>query len=275
MEGFTVSATRLTTLDIFKLTAKTNCGECGAPACMAFAAMVLSGLRKTEDCPYFDPEQTTLIAQKIAEPTPDEGEHAETISELKKKVSAIDLASVADRLGGEMSKDRLSVHCLGRLFEIDARGEMYAECHVNYWVHLAVLNYIVNCKGREPSDDWVPFRELEDAKTWELFFNHRCEKAMHKIADQHTDLFFDVLDLFGRKITDEATDADHSIVMYPLPKVPFLIRYWEPDGAFESKLSLLFDSTNDDNLAAEATFMLSSGILEMFTKIIAKHSTMA
>lgn len=262
----------LTVLDIFKLTPKTNCGKCGAPACMAFSAMVLSGLRKATDCPFLDQTQVDTISQNASRPEPELPTQDERIEALKEKVSAMNLAEQTSRLGATMSGNRLSILCLGRIFEVDNRGEMYSNCHVNPWIHLALLNYIVNCRGLSPAGNWVKFRELKNAGNWERFFNHRCENAMHRLADEYTDLFLDVLDLFGKKFEDDTTDADHSVVMHPMPRVPFLIRYWERDGELESKLSLFFDSTIDDNLAAEATFMLGNGISSMFDKIISKHS---
>ncbi|MBQ6120270.1 MAG: acetyl-CoA synthase subunit gamma, partial [Clostridia bacterium] len=39
-------------LDIFKLTPKKNCKECGSPTCMAFAMKVASGAVPIEKCPY-------------------------------------------------------------------------------------------------------------------------------------------------------------------------------------------------------------------------------
>ena len=39
-------------LDIFKLTPKKNCKECGSPTCMAFAMKVAQGAVSIEKCPY-------------------------------------------------------------------------------------------------------------------------------------------------------------------------------------------------------------------------------
>ena len=38
-------------MDVFKLLPRTNCGQCGYAACMAFAAAVSRGAAKPEDCP--------------------------------------------------------------------------------------------------------------------------------------------------------------------------------------------------------------------------------
>ncbi len=38
-------------LDVYKLLPRTNCGECGRPTCMAFAAAVASGQTEPQECP--------------------------------------------------------------------------------------------------------------------------------------------------------------------------------------------------------------------------------
>ncbi len=41
----------VSTLEIYKLTPKTNCKKCGKPTCMAFAMALAKGENKPEDCP--------------------------------------------------------------------------------------------------------------------------------------------------------------------------------------------------------------------------------
>lgn len=43
-------------IDVFKLTPKTNCKECGYPTCMVFSMKVAQGLTALEKCPYFSEE---------------------------------------------------------------------------------------------------------------------------------------------------------------------------------------------------------------------------
>ena len=46
----------MTALDIFKLLAKKNCGECGVPTCLAFAMMLANKQTELTKCPYVSPE---------------------------------------------------------------------------------------------------------------------------------------------------------------------------------------------------------------------------
>jgi ArsR family metal-binding transcriptional regulator len=47
----TWSLSRLKPLDLFRLLPRTNCGVCGKPSCMAFAASLATGEAGPDDCP--------------------------------------------------------------------------------------------------------------------------------------------------------------------------------------------------------------------------------
>ncbi len=55
-------------LDIFKLTPKTNCKECGNPTCMAFAMKVAQGAMAVEKCPHMSAEALAKLSQATAPP---------------------------------------------------------------------------------------------------------------------------------------------------------------------------------------------------------------
>ena len=55
-------------LDIFKLSPKKNCKECGCPTCMAFCMKVASGALPLEKCPYFSPDAVATLSEATAPP---------------------------------------------------------------------------------------------------------------------------------------------------------------------------------------------------------------
>ena len=55
-------------LDIFKLTPKTNCKDCGSPTCMAFAMKVASGAVPIDKCPHMSPEALATLSEATAPP---------------------------------------------------------------------------------------------------------------------------------------------------------------------------------------------------------------
>ena len=55
-------------LDIFKLTPKTNCKDCGSPTCMAFAMKVAQGAVPITKCPHMSQDVLDQLAEATAPP---------------------------------------------------------------------------------------------------------------------------------------------------------------------------------------------------------------
>ena len=53
-------------LDIFKLSPKKNCKECGSPTCMAFCMKVAQGAISIDKCPYFSEEAKAMLNEATA-----------------------------------------------------------------------------------------------------------------------------------------------------------------------------------------------------------------
>ena len=56
----------LSGIEIFKLTPRKNCKECGFPTCMAFAMKVASGAVEIEKCPHISAEAKEKLAEATA-----------------------------------------------------------------------------------------------------------------------------------------------------------------------------------------------------------------
>ncbi len=55
-------------LDIFKMTPKTNCKECGSPTCMAFAMKVAQGAVDISKCPHMSEDALATLSEATAPP---------------------------------------------------------------------------------------------------------------------------------------------------------------------------------------------------------------
>ena len=53
-------------LDIFKLSPKKNCKECGSPTCMAFCMKVAQGAVEIDKCPYFSDDAKAMLNEQTA-----------------------------------------------------------------------------------------------------------------------------------------------------------------------------------------------------------------
>ncbi len=117
---------------------------------------------------------------------------------------------------------------------------------------------------------WVPFGELKSGATTVGYFSKRFEEPLRVIADEHTDVFFELLRIFGGTSVG-GFDADYAVALLPLPNVPMLVLYWREEDEFPSKLRVMFDPTADSYLGPEIITGMGRGIIEMLQKIIPKH----
>jgi len=258
-------------LQLYQLLDKSNCRLCLLPSCMAFAVAVIQGKKDITDCPRASPETIAAVNGKVTVRKDIAEEQQERLIGLKQALAAIDFAAVAERLGARTVPEGMAIPCLGKDFVVDAAGELRSECHSNLWVQVPLLNYILHGMGKKISGRLVSFAELPGAADWSRFFSHRCERGLEQLAAAHPDLFFEILDLFGARPVS-GTEADRSLCLHPLPALPLVINYWEPEPGLDAKLTLLFDDTAADNLPMDAIYLLCQGLVEMLRALIAKHS---
>jgi len=257
--------------EIFQFLDKSNCGQCGEKTCLAFAGAVVLGRKRIRECPKLCPE----ILERFGE-EPDAGGSREPspedrLEKLKSEITLIDLAKAGERVGAVFSGRKLTLKVLGKDFRVDAKGNLYAEIHINPWVAVPFLDCILHGKGLPASGKWVTFRDLGGGRESYPLFQKRCEEPMKWVADTYTELFDDIVHVFGGKKVAKQFESDISVVLHPLPKVPVMICYWLPEDGMDSSLHIFFDETADRNLDIGSVFTLGTGLAQMFTKISLRH----
>lgn len=259
-------------LEIYKLLPKTNCRQCQLRTCLSFADAVIKGQKKINDCPHLDSNTFKQLDGKIVQKTNTiQLQQDELLEQMKKQVATIDLSSSAERLGATYSSGKLAIKVLGRNFFIDSHGNITSECHINPWVTVPLLSYIITSKGTEPSGKWVPFRELKNGAIRQPLFEQRCEKPLKEIADQSKEFFESVLTIFGGKPVNNGFSSDISLVLYPIPKLPIVYNYSAFEEGMGSSFNMFFDINAEDNLHIESIHMICTGITSMFEKISQRH----
>ncbi|MDH4317932.1 MAG: DUF3786 domain-containing protein [Desulfobulbaceae bacterium] len=260
-----------TPFDIYKILPKTNCRICRLPSCLAFAAAVVSGERNLRDCPDVDPQLAKKYDNVSVGELPYEQMGWDAYEKISGEVASVDLAGRAERLGGVWRGKDLEIQCLGKSFAVNQQGKVLSQCHVIPWVTVPLLEYVLHGQGKDPIGKWVSLRELSNGKTWYPLFRRRCEQPLARLADDHPELFEDLVGLFGAAQTQSKFDSDIALILHPLPKLPVLICYWHSEDDLSSKLSLYFDQSADKNLSVESIHNLCVGLATMFEKIVQRH----
>lgn len=258
-------------LEVYKRLPKSNCKQCGAATCLAFAAAVIKGEKRLQECPHLESKILEELAGKIIRQTTSEDLLKQILEPLKQKLVAIDFSASVDRLGASLSGDKLTIKCLGKKFTVDHEGNISSDCHINEWVTAPLLNYIIESAGNDPSGKWIPFRELSNKTIWDSYFEHKFEKPLKQLTDAYPDLIEDMICIFSGKPMETGFPSDISLLLHPLPKVPMLICYTKSAEDLESKLNVFFDTSAEGNLKIDSIYRLCMGILMMFQKITSKH----
>jgi hypothetical protein len=195
------------------------------------------------------------------------------IAGLKNQLVELDFKKAAERTGGIYDGLKLTLKVLGKDFCVDSHGNFSSDIHINPYITTPFLDYVIHCKGIDPGDDWVSFRELKAGKEFSYpFFRKRCELVMKNIADKYTDLFDDLVHIFNGRQVAQQFEADVSVVIHPLPKVPIMICYWGDEDGLGSTLNLFFDTSVNENLTKGSLFSLCVGLAYMFEKISQRHA---
>jgi len=259
-------------LQLYKVLPKSNCKQCGLPTCLAFAADVIKGQKQLNQCPNLENNIIEELEGKIIRQATPEEQLKQALEPLKREIVSVDFSGSVDRLGAKLSDDKLIIKVLGKNFTVDPEGKVVSDCHINVWVIVPLLNYIVYSAGKDLSGKWVPFRELSSDTVWSSFFQQRFEKPLKQLIDTYPDLIEDLIFIFSGKQVETSFFSDISLVLHPLPKVPMLICYKKPEEDLESKLNVFFDSTAEDNLKIDSIYRLCVGLLVMFQKIALRHA---
>ena len=258
-------------MEIFELLDKSNCCECGEKTCLAFAGAVFQGRRQISECPKLNRETIERFSEADEDVNNVFVEGADFLEQLKSEIASADLAAAAQRVGADFEDGKLTLKILGKNFSVDTKGNLSTQIHVNPWVAVPFLTYLLHGKGQQVSGSWISFRELKDGKERYPLFQKRCEDAMKRVADTYTDLFDDLVHIFNAREVEKQFESDISVVLHPLPRVPMMICYWSPEDGLESSLNVFFDETADQNLDADAVFTLGVGLAQMLTKLSQRH----
>jgi hypothetical protein len=256
---------------IFMLLEKSNCRQCGEKTCMAFAGAVFTGRRPLSECPRLDRNIIDANSDDPKNRDDVEKNRDDFLKHLKKQVKDVDLEAAAVRSGGRHENNRLTLKVMGKDFSVSPDGVLSTDIHVNPWVAVPVLNYVLYGKGLDPTGDWRSFRELSGGREQYPLFQKRCEEQMKLVADSYTDLFDDIVHIFSGKQVDPQFQSDISVVLYPLPKLPIMMCYWLPDEGMGSSLNVFFDQTADKNLDIGSIFSLGAGLAQMLTRLAKRH----
>jgi len=273
-------------LEILQRTPKTNCGECGYTACLAFATAVSRAGADIALCPYVDMQGLDAVItgsvrnmEDLAGQVSDEHDLA-LVQHLQKKVSLLDFGSIAPLLGAAWHSDKpdlLHIRYLGQDVKL-GKTEIFMDNDtiVDPRDQILLYNYVHSGGGRKPDNTWIGMESMPNSISKVRTLATYCEK---KIAEQLSGNPPELLNDIGKRLDGyegplELSSSTTSALVVPvLPMVPQFLLFWEeePDEGFEPKAKVLFDHHVLDFLDIESLVFSAERFAEMLLKLIKDH----
>jgi hypothetical protein len=270
----------LNPLEFVKFTAGSNCGECGHPACLAFAVAVTKGGADPAGCPYLDPAALEIV--RDVEP---EGDALESVSRgqdkrdmalvahLKTKILDMDFESLAPLLGADWSDrypDQLHFTYLGSSVVLTKDEVRMDACElVDPRDQILLYNYISSGGGSMPRHDWVGMESLPNSISKVRTLAAYCEAPLARRFSGRAARLANICRRLNASPGPEDQNAALGIVIPVLPRLPHYLLFWdeEPEDGFESRVKVLFDRHVLDFLDIESLVFSAERLAERIVEM--------
>ncbi len=243
-------------LDIYKRLPRTNCGECPDKTCMAFAVKLSKNERSTSECPKLDKQIKKELDAMLSDADLSDWKE-KRVEELFNEISPINFSEIANGIGAISEGDLLKIKYMGRevaLSHSDFKDEL------GIWDKLLILIYVKNAGSASLSGKWTAFRDLKNGSVRAAGFRDGCEIPLSRMYKADREVFQKRLLAMGaEKVSGYSTKE--SFVVYPLPKIPFLLLLWPAEEGFEPDCKALLDSTAADFLDIETLLYLGLALV--------------
>lgn len=119
-----------------------------------------------------------------------------------------------------------------------------------------ILHYLQNADGRDPSGEWVTFREVPSGEFYWSSFVSRAKNPLVGFFGERPQLLMELAPLVGGTPA-EGMAGDTVVVIHAFPKVPLLLQLWAGDDEFPADGNVLMDRTISGYLATEDVALVS------------------
>lgn len=253
--------------EILKRVPRTNCGQCGYPACLAFAAHVAKSGEDPQKCPYIDLSGLDLdLSQNTALDQLAQERDLELIRHLKSKLNALDLNALSQPLGGEYTKDHLCFRYLDQEVMVNKEHLLINnELPEDPRDQILLYNYIHFGGGTLPDQEWVGLESLPNSISKVRTLSTYCEEKLAAFFQGRApeEILALCSPVGGKKLSGTTASAAFTIPV--LPKIPQQLFFWdeEPEDGFAAKVKILFPANVLNFLDIESLVFTAERMAEL------------
>jgi len=265
---------RVVPLDLYRITPRTNCGECGHPTCLAFATQAVVGESALDACPHMDPSALQPLRERLerqlAQGIGKKRESFEkTLEFLRAEVAPWLTPRNASALGADFFLLEGAVPGV-RLPYLDDAVLVTVEDVVSLrgralspWEKIFLYNYVIG-GAVEPSERWVGMESLPNSVSKIKSLKAHCEEPLAKAFPDDRDALRRAASGLFQEVQSAEGEADWIGECALLPKVRVRLLWWagEAQEGFPARVKFLFDARVLETLDLESLLFACEQISE-------------
>jgi len=244
---------RVVPIELYKLTPRSNCGECGMKACLAFATQVVTGQMDLGACPYLDKEMLGCLRDRLT----DQLRHSigvaregfeKTMDFLQGEVNGLDFSCIRDSIGANIEEVAGQNALILTYFDTEVlvtKSDIKAQGggELSPWEKIFIYNYVIG-GGTEPSGNWIGMESLPNSVSKIKSLRSHCEEPLARIFGGKIESLPLAIRGWGREIPLEHQGVDFTAEFPVFPKLTIRVLFWDQDRdeGYPGRVKFLFDS---------------------------------
>lgn len=258
-------------LEIVGRTPKNNCGECGFPTCLAFAAAVCATGVDAGKCPYIDLAGLKIEVAGVELEDASRERDLALVEHLKGKVAGVDFAELAPKIGAVYRDAALCFEYLGQQIVLGKEGiSLDGKEPEDPRDQILLYNYAHSGGGRQPADEWIGMESMPNSIAKVRTLATYGEEPIARLFTGRA--VATVIDRAGRAggIVVDGGSASLALQFHVLPKIPQRVLFWEeePEDGFAAKVKILYDQNVLDFLDIESLLFSSERLAERLVSLL-------
>lgn len=253
--------------DILKRLPKTNCGECGYPACLAFAANVSKSGEDPQKCPYIDLQGLEFNQAKNTHLHNLGREHdLNLIAHLRGKIQGLDFETLASPLQATFKDNSLHFSYLGQPTIVSKSSLLINGAEpIDPRDQILIYNYIYFGGGPLPDSNWIGLESLPNSISKIRTLATYCENKLSSFFTDKNQAQREACCTSVGGVILENKSADLVALIYVLPQIPQQLLFWneDTDDGFDAKVKILFPANVLDYLDIESLVFTSERMAEL------------
>ena len=272
----------LSVVDLYRdILPKTNCGDCGFPACLAFASIVVSEKLPLGNCPHIEAGviescQKELDEQYASGKWLKRDMAQDALEWAKQRSASMKIADLPDRIGGKLIKKgngvALELPYFSDSIIITKQGVFKKDgSNLTRWEQVFIHNHMAQGGSKLPSKKWKGLVEFPNTVSKiKSMVEHVEAPLIERFTGKPDELLAAAEQLGGLDMTDVIKSADLALLFRPLPRIPVMLMFWDEDkiDGFETEIKLLFDETITDHLDIESIMFLSERLSQLLCEAV-------